>query len=766
MIETSVLFGDGPAPLPLVQAGTPAWGARECLWSARPLLILDAGAVVLAWLLVAFFAERPLEYPGSRIGSLVLVLAFTALVLVGNYARGLYREARADRALELVGCARSCFVAGIVIFLAGEVLGLEPSPVFTAGATGACLLLVVIARSAYRARMTARRRANEAVHPSIVVGTNDEAFELCRLLDQDSAFGFRPWGVVGDRSQYDRYPFEPPWLGDIESLPASLDHFRIGQVFVARTALSAAAFARLTRDLTARGVRVAASAGLPSLDQRRLKVMPISQMPVYCLEATGPSRREAAVKRFVDIFVALVTLAASLPVMALTALAILICDGRPILFSQQRVGRNGIPFTLYKFRTMVLDAEVKVIDLLGANERQGPLFKLTRDPRVTRIGRFLRDSSIDELPQLVNVLAGKMSLVGPRPALLSETESFSKELLARNGARPGMTGLWQVEAGDDPSFVLYEHLDLYYVENWSTALDLAILVATIPTVAWRTLERLMRAHRQVRQAEAGAPVALPSPGPVELQPAAAPRTQVRPEVVALGRARQGHGPLFRHDVAVSASHGRAALPLGLAFAKGGLSVVLHEPDPGAADLMNRGRMPLRGGAERGLLREVLSDGTLSASTDVGVIVGVITEAECVVVALGGDLGAGEAGPAIVQAVATIKEGLRDGQLLVLENSLDPVVAEQLEDLIAGLGLSIDVALCLERLHHGPALPQYSSGPQILCGRITGALERAQRLFQVRARSAGVADGWPAVAAQTGSGAALLRAVADARDGRT
>jgi hypothetical protein len=382
---------------------------------------------------------------------------------------------------------------------------------------------------------------------------------------------------------------------------------------------------------------------------------------------------------------------------------------------------------------MVRDAEVRMIDLLAENERQGPLFKLTRDPRVTRIGRFLRDSSLDELPQLLNVLAGKMSLVGPRPALVSETESFSKELLARNGARPGMTGLWQVEAGDDPSFVLYQHLDLYYVENWSTALDLAILVATIPTVAWRTFERLMRAHRKRLEAGKVAPASVPGPGPVEPQPVEPPRMPAHPQAVRTGTAlvtksKSGaRGSGFRHDVAVISANGRAALPLGLAFAKGGLSVVLHDPDPAAVELTNRGRMPLRGGAERGLLRSALREGRFAASSDVGVI----SRAECLVIALGGDRATGHTGPFIVEAVRTIEDGLRDGQLLVLENCLDPVVAQEVEDFISGLGLSIDVALCRERLPVNPALSEYGSVPQILCGRSAGALERAERLFRAR-----------------------------------
>jgi UDP-N-acetyl-D-mannosaminuronate dehydrogenase len=156
-------------------------------------------------------------------------------------------------------------------------------------------------------------------------------------------------------------------------------------------------------------------------------------------------------------------------------------------------------------------------------------------------------------------------------------------------------------------------------------------------------------------------------------------------------------------------------------------VVLHDPDPGAVELMNRGKMPLRGGGERTLLRSALREGRLAASTDIAVI----SKSECLVIVLGGDRMTGHAGSFIVEAVKTIKDGLRDGQLLVLENSLDPAVAQEVEDFIAGLGLSIDVALCRERLLGGPALPQFASAPQILCGRSTGALERAERLFRAR-----------------------------------
>jgi lipopolysaccharide/colanic/teichoic acid biosynthesis glycosyltransferase len=172
----------------------------------------------------------------------------------------------------------------------------------------------------------------------------------------------------------------------------------------------------------------------------------------------------------------------------LAALAVLVkLEGRgPVLFRQRRVGRGGVEFEMVKFRSMCVDAEAKLAALKAGNERTGPLFKMDgADPRVTRIGRFLRASSLDELPQLFNVLRGDMSLVGPRPALAAEVAEFPAELNARHDVRPGITGLWQIEARDNPSFEAYRRLDLFYVENWSLALDLMILLGTVEQILVR-----------------------------------------------------------------------------------------------------------------------------------------------------------------------------------------------------------------------------------------------------------------------------------------
>jgi lipopolysaccharide/colanic/teichoic acid biosynthesis glycosyltransferase len=168
--------------------------------------------------------------------------------------------------------------------------------------------------------------------------------------------------------------------------------------------------------------------------------------------------------------------------MTLIAFLVRIDSPGPVLFRQTRVGRAGEPFRMLKFRSMVVDAEVKLDDLTMRNQGSGPLFKMKQDPRVTRLGRFLRQYSLDELPQLLNVLSGSMSLVGPRPPLPSEVEHYDKSAHRRLLIKPGITGLWQVSGRSDLSWDDSIKLDLYYVENWSMIQDLMILLRTAGAV--------------------------------------------------------------------------------------------------------------------------------------------------------------------------------------------------------------------------------------------------------------------------------------------
>jgi exopolysaccharide biosynthesis polyprenyl glycosylphosphotransferase len=190
-------------------------------------------------------------------------------------------------------------------------------------------------------------------------------------------------------------------------------------------------------------------------------------------------------KRAFDVLVAGGLLVVGSPLLLLTALAVKLDARGPVLFRQERVGKDGRLFRVLKFRTMVSDAEQRLIDLRSRNEADGPLFKLHDDPRVTRVGAWLRKLSIDEVPQLWNVVRGEMSLVGPRPALASEMTAWHPELHNRLRVKPGITGMWQVSGRSDSSFEEYSRLDLYYVDNWSLVNDLAIVAKTVPTVLLR-----------------------------------------------------------------------------------------------------------------------------------------------------------------------------------------------------------------------------------------------------------------------------------------
>lgn len=197
---------------------------------------------------------------------------------------------------------------------------------------------------------------------------------------------------------------------------------------------------------------------------------------------THAERRKDLIKRSVDVMASLLLIIAFAPLMALVALVIRFESPGPILFRQKRIGRGGRPFTMYKFRTMGVGAEAEQERLSHLNERKGPAFKVPRDPRHTRVGRWVRRMSLDELPNLINVLKGEMSLVGPRPPLPKEVECYQDWHKRRLQVMPGITGLWQVSGRSKLSFDEQCRLDLFYIEHWSLWLDFWIMLRTIPAV--------------------------------------------------------------------------------------------------------------------------------------------------------------------------------------------------------------------------------------------------------------------------------------------
>jgi exopolysaccharide biosynthesis polyprenyl glycosylphosphotransferase len=214
-------------------------------------------------------------------------------------------------------------------------------------------------------------------------------------------------------------------------------------------------------------------------------VQPVGDLLALSLRPARLSRSQELAKRSFDLVVGSVVLALTFPVWLTAALLIKVTSRGPVFFKQERVGKDSRPFTIYKFRTMVRGAELLLPALLDTNEASGPLFKMRDDPRITRVGRALRRYSIDELPQLLNVLKGDMSLVGPRPPLPMEVAQYEDWHRARIEVKPGITGLWQVAGRSELGFDDYVRLDLFYIENWSVLYDMYIIGRTIPAVLLR-----------------------------------------------------------------------------------------------------------------------------------------------------------------------------------------------------------------------------------------------------------------------------------------
>jgi exopolysaccharide biosynthesis polyprenyl glycosylphosphotransferase len=238
---------------------------------------------------------------------------------------------------------------------------------------------------------------------------------------------------------------------------------------------------RLAWQLEGTGIDLIVAPQLTDIAGPRVHVRPVEGLPLLYVEEPTLSGVAWLVKNVLDRVAAVIGLLITLPLLLPVALAIKLSDGGPVFFRQSRVGREGKTFQVWKFRTMYVDAEERLAALVDQNESDGLLFKIRNDPRVTPIGRFLRASSLDELPQLINVLVGEMSLVGPRP-LPAEDGDFLGDVRRRLLVRPGITGLWQVSGRSDLSWDDAVRLDLYYVDNWSLSFDLTILWRTVGVV--------------------------------------------------------------------------------------------------------------------------------------------------------------------------------------------------------------------------------------------------------------------------------------------
>jgi exopolysaccharide biosynthesis polyprenyl glycosylphosphotransferase len=340
-------------------------------------------------------------------------------------------------------------------------------------------------------RWTARRIVHRLhlrgylVTKVLIAGSAQHVDEVAAVLDRESWLGYRIIGALLPPSDVlGATPRGVPVVGlSTETALATRENAADLVVFTEGALKSSTDFRRIAWDLEGHHVQMAVVPSLSDISSGRMTMRPVGGLPLVHVEQPQSLGASRGLKRVFDLVGASVLLVLALPLMIVCAVLVKIGDGGPVLFRQTRVGRDGFLFECLKLRSMVVDAEAQLSRVTHlTSDPDSVLFKATRDPRVTRIGAFMRRFSIDELPQLINVIAGEMSLVGPRPALPAEVRRYHPDVQRRLHVRPGMTGLWQVSGRSDLSWDDTVRLDLYYVDNWSIVQDLTIMAKTIHAV--------------------------------------------------------------------------------------------------------------------------------------------------------------------------------------------------------------------------------------------------------------------------------------------
>jgi exopolysaccharide biosynthesis polyprenyl glycosylphosphotransferase len=318
----------------------------------------------------------------------------------------------------------------------------------------------------------------------LVIGSGNRARHLGETIVRTSEWGIHIVGYLDtDPARVGRSMPGSNVLGTVDEITSVLKDHVIDEVIVAVPRGMIGIAEKVVRACHEEGVKVRFMADLFDLSVARVTLDAVGGIPLLTMEPVAHDEWQLLVKRVLDLAAGLLVLPPLLPLMAVIALAIRLDSRGPVLFIQDRVGLNKRRFRMFKFRTMFEGSERLQAELEPLNQAKGPIFKIFDDPRVTRVGRFLRRTSLDELPQLFNVIRGEMSLVGPRPMSVRDVNLFDRGIQRKRfSVKPGMTGLWQISGRSTVSFSEWLELDLWYIEHWSLALDLRILFRTIPAV--------------------------------------------------------------------------------------------------------------------------------------------------------------------------------------------------------------------------------------------------------------------------------------------
>ncbi len=414
-----------------------------------------------------------------------LVLLLTVVLILVNRREGAY-DVRRGRAFfdELYGVVNATTTAiMLLVFIVFFYRRLFYSRIIFVYAGIMILFLLGLARLVRGLILARLRQAGHGVDRALIIGAGEVGRAVMRNIIAQPDLGYRVVGFLDDnpsKSSTDIGPIRA--LGPIENLPEAIPQHAIDQVIITLPWQYHRKVVHLVNESHKIGVRARVVPDLFQLSLGGVDVEAINGIPLISVKESSLTGLNRTIKRVFDLALTVPAVILLIPVGLLVAIAIKLDSPGPIFYRQTRIGRDGAPFMFLKFRSMVQGAEAEQEKLRDLNEATGPLFKIREDPRRTRVGRLIRRTSLDELPQFINVLRGEMSLVGPRPALPNEVAQYQDWHRKRLEVQPGVTCLWQVSGRSDLTFDEGVMLDIYYAENWSLLLDLRILLRTVPQV--------------------------------------------------------------------------------------------------------------------------------------------------------------------------------------------------------------------------------------------------------------------------------------------
>ena len=476
----------------LTERQTTALTRRSQAWTSIPLfaLVIDLALGALSALAAVEGREstRLFDQAGDVsstlgiVGPLAILGWLACIYLMGGYRadvfgagpdefKRLFNASLLAAGLLGVGCYLTKFPLSRGFFFLLFILGVPA---------------LMLGRMALRRVLQSARKRGAFGQRVLIAGGPAHIDEIAKVLSRESWLGYRVVGALTPATHTaEETASGVPVIGNADDITAMI-HDDVDAVFFAGGAhTSAKDMRRTVWKLEQHDVRVVIAPSVTEISSERVQVRPVGGLPLMHIEPPTWSQAVRIGKRMFDVLGSLVLLIIFSPLFLAAALWVKGHDGGPVLFRQVRVGRNGEEFRCLKFRSMTPDAETRLEALHSQHGYEDGLFKVKDDPRVTQPGRWLRRFSLDELPQLVNVLRGEMSLVGPRPPLPLEVRSYDADVERRLHVRPGLTGLWQVSGRSDLSWEEAVRLDLYYVDNWSMLQDLNILAKTLGAVLSR-----------------------------------------------------------------------------------------------------------------------------------------------------------------------------------------------------------------------------------------------------------------------------------------